>query len=456
MKKFLAIMIIGLLLINVGPTNISYANHMDINYLDVKVGKSFGSSDYITLFSDNGFYLYDKSDKENEIFQIIDNSIIISSSGRDINILDLGNNLVRTIPGDGSVIIGSGSFRDSIIQVEKNRYRDYISILTNGNQMTVINHIEMDHYLYGVVPREVSPSFPTESLKAQAVAARTFALANINKHNKDGFNLCDTTDCQVYGAMDAENPSTNKAVDSTSNVLVYYKGRLAETIFHSNNGGYIEDSKDVWGGEVAYLTAKEDVFSKNSPFSTWDLRLTAQEVNAKLLSGGINVGELIDMEVLEVSGGNRVLKLKVIGTLKEEIISGAKLRTVLGTTTMKSTWFDIAREGESSNASAYVLSGNGSNPEVLDMNTATIIDGRDNKSTTRGNTTRTAVGNDKSKDLASTYTTATTSFVFKGRGYGHGVGMSQYGAVEMAKQGYGYEDILKHYYTGVDILYNGQ
>lgn len=457
MKRIISVIIICIMVTVSLPLNYSYGEYMNSKYLDVKVGKNFNASDYITLSSDNGFYLYNKNNKENEVFQIIDTSIIVSKNyGEGLDILDSNNNILTTIPGDGSIIIGSGSFRDSIVQVGKNRYRDFIGFLVKNDGILLINHVEVENYLYGVVPKEVGASFPMESIKAQAVAARTYALSNIDKHKNEGFNLCDTIHCQVYGALDAEHSSTNQAVNETRNMVVYYEGKLAETTFHSNNGGYTESNKDAWGGAaLGYLIAKEDKFSLNSPNSSWTVKLTLQEMSSKLISAGINVGELIDMEVLEISEGKRVLKLKIKGSSKDEIISGSKLRTILGNNEIKSTFFNINKEGTNSNLKTYVIDGNNIEPIEINLNTAIIVDGKEIKSTTRNRVTR-ATGKDRSKDIENTYATSPTSFTFEGKGYGHGVGMSQYGAMEMAKQGYNFEEILKYYYTGVDIINSGQ
>ena len=457
MKKIISIMIICLVVTGVLPFHYSHGEFMNSKYLDVKVGKPFNTSDYITLSSDNGFYFYNKDDKRNEIFQVINTSIIVSNNDEEgLDILDSNNNILTTVPGDGSVIIGAGSFGDSIIQVGKNRYRDFIGFLVKNDGILLINHIEIENYLYGVVPKEIGASFPMESIKAQAVAARTYALSNINKHKNEGFNLCDTTHCQVYGAMDAEHSSTNQAVNETRNMVVYYKGKLAETTFHSNNGGYTESNKDAWGGAaLGYLIAKEDKFSLNSPNSSWTVKLTLQEMSSKLISGGIDVGELIDMEVLEISEGKRVLKLKIKGSSKDEIISGSKLRTILGNNEIKSTFFNINKEGISSNVKTYIMDGNSIKPIEVNLSNATIIDGRDVKTILKTGTT-TALGENSAKSITNNYATSPTSFTFEGKGYGHGVGMSQYGAMEMAKQGYNFEEILKYYYTGVDIINSGQ
>ena len=438
MKKNIPIAIVFLLLISFFPTNIAYGYFDSSEYLDVKIGKSYGSSDFISLSSENGFYIYDKFDKQTIIFQIIDKDIIVSSNEyEEMDILDLHNNLLTTIPGDGSIVIGSGSM-DSIIQIGQNKYRGFISFIAKEKQISLINHVEIEDYLYGVVPKEMGSSFHMESLKAQAVAARTFAMSSKNKHKNEGFNLCDTTDCQVYGGMIAEHPNTNRAVDETKGLSVYYNGTLAQTLYSSNNGGYIESSKDTWGGHFDYLVAKEDPFSKNTNASTWEMKLTSQEIDQKILASGIKIGNILDIEILGTTSANRVVNVKLIGTLGEETITGARLRTVLG---MRSTWFDIGKKGETISKIGYVFDPETSKVLEINLDNAIIIDGNNIKSKSKSNGSQ---------------GTKIEEFLFNGRGYGHGVGMSQYGALEMAKQGYTYEEIIKHYYTGVDIIYNGK
>ena len=161
------------------------------------------------------------------------------------------------------------------------------------------------------------------------------------------------------------------------------------------------------------------------------------------------------MEVLEISEGKRVLKLRIKGSLKDEIISGSKLRTIIGNTEMKSTFFNINKEGTSSSTKTYIIDGNSSKPIEVNLKNVTIIDGKDVKTNFKSGST-TAIGENSSKDIVNNHTTGATGFIFEGKGYGHGVGMSQYGAMEMAKQGYNFEEILKYYYTGVDIINNGQ
>ena len=144
MKRIISVIIICIMVTVSLPLNYSYGEYMNSKYLDVKVGKNFNASDYITLSSDNGFYLYNKNNKENEVFQIIDTSIIVSKNYEEgLDILDSNNNILTTIPGDGSIIIGSGSFRDSIIQVGKKKYRDFLGFLVRNDGILLINHVEV-------------------------------------------------------------------------------------------------------------------------------------------------------------------------------------------------------------------------------------------------------------------------------------------------------------------------
>lgn len=442
MKKNISIMLVCLLIISFFPINLAYGYYDSFEYLDIKIGKSFSSSDYITLSSENGFYIYDKLDKERILTQVIDSNIIVTSNGYgELDVLDLQNNIIRTIPGDGSEIIGSGSMDDSIIEIGKDQYRGFITFISRNYEISLINHVEIEDYLYGVVPKEVGSSFHIESIKAQAVAARTFAVASKNKHQKEGFNLCDTTHCQVYGGKVAEHPNTNRAVDETRGIYVYYDGKLAETVYSSNNGGHIESSKDTWGGHFDYLIAKEDPFSKNTTASTWELKFTSRELNEKIRSSGINIGDILDIEVLETTSGNRALQVKLIGTLGEETITGVKMRNIFE---MRSTWFDVIKEGdyvETISRTAYVFDPETSRAVMLNLDDATILNGSNEMKRPENKISQGSV---------------VGGITFKGRGYGHGVGMSQYGALEMAKQGYSYEEILKHYYIGVDLIYNGQ
>lgn len=452
MKKHIAILM-TIIIFTMIPLN-TFADNINSEYLDVKVGSSREISGFITLTSDNGFNLYEKYDLGYEILQIDEDTIVVIAN-RDnwFDIMDLSNNLLASIPGDGSIVIGSGEYFESIVKVEANKYRDFITFLIKGNKIDIINHIDMEHYLYGVVPREIPASSPMEALKAQSVVARSYAYRNLNKHVKDGYDLCDTTHCQVYKAFDNEHPATNQAVSDTYGDYVTYNGNIVETPYHSTSGGYTESSVNSWGGNLPYLISVEDSFSSNSPNSSWKENISLSDMTSKLSAAGINVGEVLDFKLLTTTQANRVMDLKVVGSLGEQTILGTKLQTILG---LKSRWFTIDKEGEgSSTTKVYVVDGNSIYPKEMDINSAYIIDGKSTTQVNRSAVSR-AISIDRTSSIGSTYSTTPTSFVINGRGYGHGVGMSQYGAIEMAKQGYNYYDIITHYYTGVEVTNIGK
>ncbi|MBC8588691.1 SpoIID/LytB domain-containing protein [Paratissierella segnis] len=447
MKKFILLIISFILLI----PYISFGATQNGTYLNVKIGNNINISENISLSADNGFYLYDKNSKR-EITYIENNHLIAKGNQNGIiEIYDQSYNYITEISGDGSVILGSGNTRDSIVQVDQNKYRDYITFLVRNNEILLLNHIELDNYLYGVLPREIPASSPIEALKAQAIASRSYTMANINKHINEGYNLCDKVHCQVYGAYDNENPATNQAVDETKGTYAYYDGKIIDATFHSTSGGYTEDSSNVWGNSVPYLVAVEDEFSANTPNSNWTVEITARELKDKLLSSGVDIGDIIEIQLLDITEANRVQKLKIKGTKGEHILSSSNFRNLVGASFLKSTWFNVSTTGASSNTKVYALSGDSTVPREMNLDDAYILNDA-NKSTVSRDIVSRAIGKDRTSSLDGKSSSKPTTFVFNGKGYGHGVGMSQYGAIEMAKQGYNYEDIIKHYYKDVELI----
>ncbi|TJX16127.1 SpoIID/LytB domain-containing protein [Tissierella creatinini] len=446
MKKLISILTIFVIMIL--PLN-AYGQYMDNTYMDIKIGKSYELYDYINLSSDTSFFLFEKDDLGREIAEIDEDNIIITYKADMIDIMDSTLNILESIPADGSIVIGTG---DNIIKVGENRYRDYISFLIK-DKIQVINYIHIENYLYGVVPREMPASSHIEALKAQSIVARSYAYRNIGKHRADGFDLCDTTHCQVYMGYDNEHKSTNEAIDQTYGEYVTYNGDIIETPYHSTSGGKTVSSVDSWGGNLPYLIGVEDEFSANSPNSSWTVEFSLKDMESKLLSAGIYVGEIQDIEVLDTTKSNRVKNLNIIGSNKTQTISGVKMQSTLN---LKSRWFDIETEGDSNgvNSTVYVVDGNSIKPISINLDRAYVVDGK-NRSVSRSGISRVMTSTNLGT-IGSVYSPSPTRFVVSGRGYGHGVGMSQYGAMEMAKQGFSYKDIITHYYSGVEIINIGK
>lgn len=449
MKKYILLIFILLLFLS----NNAFAASMEEIYLDIKIGNTLGSLDGISIYSKSGLYLYDRNSRS-EIYNLDSESITLSLNYNGyISIFDINKSYITEIPSDGSILIGSNNMKDSTIQVDKNKYRDFITFLRNGNEILFINYIELDNYLYGVIPREIPASAPMEALKAQVIASRSYTIANINKHKKDNYNLCDKVDCQVYGAFDNEKPTTNQAVDETKGIYASYDGKAINATFHSTSGGYTEDSGKVWGGSVPYLVAVKDDFSINSPNSSWTVEITAREIKEKLSLQGIDIGDIVELVPMEITESNRVQKLKIKGSNGEHILSSSNFRNLMGTTYLKSTWFSIDTLGSGKNSKVFALSANNLYPTEVVLGNVHIIDGRNLVTATRTTVSR-AIDKNRTSTIGEMITDKPNTFVFNGRGYGHGVGMSQYGAMEMAKQGYTFEEIIKYYYQGVDLVFN--
>lgn len=337
---------------------------------------------------------------------------------------------------------------------KQNSYRGQVEFLRKtDSDMTIINVLPMEEYLYGVVPNEMQASSNIEALKAQAIAARTYAYKMINKHASNGFNLCSTTDCHVYKGYASENPNTNKAVDETKDMVVTYNGSLAETLYFSSSGGRTEAAVNVWGTDFPYLQSVEDKYeSGQSTNYNWSVTYTVEQISEKLKSYG--VGTVTSIEITKRSEAGRPIEIVIKGTLKPEgvVITKDKCRTFLG---LNSQWYTIYAAGSNTNTtndSYYIKNKNITQPiSKIKVKSAT---GETKQLDSFKNIT--IVGaNGAKKNTASSSSSgqiaSSTGYTFVGKGWGHAVGMSQEGARGYANAGYTYDQILAHYYTGTKI-----
>lgn len=307
------------------------------------------------------------------------------------------------------------------------------------SDLTLINYLDLQAYLYGVLPREMAKDWPLEALKAQAVAARNFAVANYNKYAHLGFNLCATVNSQVYGGYGCEGPVSNRAVDETKGKLLTWEGRVFSAFYHSNSGGHTESSENVWSAALPYIRGVRDDFSIGAPHSSWRLEYTGEEAAGVLSASGYDVGRSVNLSVLSRSENLHVVSLLVESDRLEFVLEKNAIRSVFGYNTLRSTYFDLMKDndlflmdgafqtGRNPAKGLSVLSADGG-VQVLHEETCHL---------------RGAAG-ERQNPLPG-------GFVFEGRGWGHGLGMSQWGAKKMAEEGYGYEDILAFYYRDTHI-----
>lgn len=334
------------------------------------------------------------------------------------------------------------------VEVNRRAYRGSVAIhrTVGKGGLTVVNTLPVEEYLYGIIAREISPAWPLEAVKAQAVAARTYALHSMGKHKDDGYDVCATTDCQVYGGKTAEDSRAIKAVDDTRGMVVTYQGKPIAAYFHGSGGGYTENSENVWGAAYPYLRGVPD-FDQSSPHHKWEKAMTAKEVETALESAGINVGVLRTIELSPLAKppvfapdrgvSGRLKEVRLTGSSGSVTVSGAKLRTVLG---LNSSLFDvkITLPADKQVEFEFTDSYGTRDVKVVEIKAKPLPEKSDKPGVHRitGRTNET--------------------IVFSGFGWGHGLGLSQWGAKAMAEKAPAgdtayFKEILKHYYTGVDI-----
>jgi stage II sporulation protein D len=211
-------------------------------------------------------------------------------------------------------------------------YRGALDLTVQGSFLRVVNRIPIESYLQGVVAGEMPHTWPLEALKAQAVAARSYALANLVKGKP--FDLYSDQRSQVYGGIAGEKPRTSEAVRATAGRVVVYDGKVASTLYFSSSGGKTASSEDVFGVAVPYLLSRPDPWDKASPYHRWGpVLLGARTVQAKL---GI-VSRILDASGIPTpSGRMRTITLQTLDGSTS--VPAALLRTTLG---LRSTWLSI-------------------------------------------------------------------------------------------------------------------
>ena len=337
----------------------------------------------------------------------------------------------------GPVTISSS---DDIVTINGARYRGLGEAgINSAGTLAGINALPLEQYLYGVVPRELGPiQYPeVEAQKAQAIVARTYAISGLGKRSSDGYDLRATTDDQVYGGSAAEHPVSNQAVDETRGVVVTYGGNLISTLYSSTSGGHTADNEEAFNGAPApYLrgvpdaergdafehvpslavfmshanpkslraAAEGDFESDWASFHRWTYEWTSNEISSIVSAwAGQDVGRVLEINALERGPSGRVLRLEFVTDAGRFYATKDGIRAALRylnashvVTNLPSTLFYVE--------------------PVTDR---------------------------KSKEV--------TGFVVYGGGFGHGVGMSQTGAVGMAQKGHSADEILQHYYQGTEL-----
>ena len=342
---------------------------------------------------------------------------------------------------------GSGVYR---VDLGERQYRGRIEIGRYGGaaSLKVVNIVELEEYLYGVVPCEMVSSWHAEAIKAQAVCARSYAYvagfgADTNLSNP--YTLCDTTSSQVYKGYGAEKASTNNAVDETKGKIIYYNGNPVKAYYCSTSGGSTENVEDVWGSPYGYLRQVSDIYELNPELEPWIIEFSADEVESILEDNGINIGSVKNIHPFVMTASGRVYSVKIVGD-SYYVLTGERLRKIFS---LYSTKYKVVKYGDNPDY-VSVITANGKS--AVDIGSSYIVNGNYTVKKASDDIEQYVVMTaDNLINYPAQAPTDSDTYYIAGMGYGHGVGMSQSGAKGMAEAGFGYEQILKHYYTGIEV-----
>ncbi|MEA4848142.1 MAG: SpoIID/LytB domain-containing protein [Clostridiaceae bacterium] len=361
--------------------------------------------------------------------------IINSTTGQLILLLN-SEDKVKVMPKEAQGKVSS-------LQYKGKKYRGSITMQSlPESDVTLINELPFDQYLYSVVPSEMPASWHMEALKAQAVAARNYALVTMGRHSAYGFDLCATEHCQAYNGLAQENSRTTEAVDATGGKIITYNGALISTFFHSSSGGHTEDSENVWGTKTDYIRGVDDKYSLGSPYDNWTVELGRDEIKEMLAQSDIDLGEIRDIRVLETSQYGRVTRLEISGTKETRVFEKEKIRSIIGTRLLKSICYNLKTDADIFVRSSLF------NTSEQGRTSCMYVASASGKTTVKGSGNKISV---KGMNGTKAYNVVPDKYTFDGKGFGHGLGMSQYGAKGMAEAGYNYQKILEYYYQGAKV-----
>ncbi|EPZ37570.1 hypothetical protein JV16_01490 [Anoxybacillus ayderensis] len=326
------------------------------------------------------------------------------------------------------------------------KYRGSFEITPGQTAPNLFNTLDMEDYLKGVVPGEMPSSWHKEALKAQAVAARSYAYAQLKKSSF----LQMTVASQVYGGKSKEQATSTAAVNETAGVYATYQNEPIAAYFHSSSGGNTENSENVWGGAVPYIRSVSDPYDRHAsnPHYGWNgkvattvvsskFKLTNEQVVSLRVTQKTSAGSVQQMEATvynPATGQKRTLQVR-----PSFVSSPDAFRSFFGVS-LKSIAFDVK-----GNANVKVKLADGSEQTVDHIVGYTLQTNSGQTIISNGNASI------RTENETIYYPTAPTEFTFTGDGWGHRLGMSQWGARSMAEKGFTYDQILKYYYKGIEV-----
>ncbi len=362
---------------------------------------------------------YDIITDDNSVFKLETNSIIyLTLIGDSISIRDLDKSfgVFKKIEVRGTEKINNFIIKPVSPALEQRVYNDNLIILVrrggseggsvvnpSADGLLIISEVDLESYIARVVETEGGPKSPTEYYKSQAIICRTYALEKFSRHIEEGFNLCDGVHCQAYKGKSIYSKIILEATKSTSGLIIVDTNlTLITAAFHSNCGGETVNSEDVWVMPKSYLKSVKDNFCIEQPNSKWKKTISIAQWKKYLTSYGIKTPSIREGGLDVVSGG--VCNSNPDKTQIDELLFNQQNRKVYYTINNASIPLKKIRDDWKLRSTFFSIKSEGNN------------------------------------------------LLLKGKGYGHGVGLCQEGAMQMAKMGYNYKEIIKFYYKNVHII----
>jgi len=329
--------------------------------------------------------------------------VVVLNNKRTVTLKAQAGLMVEGSPSDhkekkmifGSSLIGTRPVRvrsaGEFIEVNGKSYRGRIELRKKKNGLLlVINELDIEDYLQGVIAEEIPHDWEFEALKAQAVASRTYALYQKRAAGKRTYHLLATVNGQVYSGRSGEHARAVQAVRKTEGIIITHGGEIIPAFYHASCGGHTENAMELWGLDVPYLRGVDCDCQEISKYGLWEKRLSIAQVAAALHRQGYRLKGIGKLEINGITAAGRVKQVSIYHAAGIESVSAETLRAAIGYAVIPSVFFEIAVTG--------------------------------------------------------------TEIVLSGRGSGHGVGLCQWGAQEMAQRGQDYKTILSHYYPETTLM----
>ncbi|MDR1705363.1 MAG: SpoIID/LytB domain-containing protein [Clostridiales bacterium] len=382
--------------------------------------------------------------------------------------------LVKLSEGNGVIVMfDSASYYPQFIAMEgfvdlgDREYRGRMELMRSGQNLTAVNVCGIEEYLYSVVPSEMPSHWHTEALKAQAAACRSYIIHRRGVHESAGYDLCDGTHCQLYLGAGSEKESATAAVNATRDVMLWYGGDVISAVYFSSSGGSTDSSENVWNSAEPFLRGVKE--QRESDVKVWTRAFSVADLNKALSAANAGIGSATGMYAARTENG-RVQELVINGTAGQKVLKKEEIRTFFQSLpggSLESRNFTInapngAIQSNQANvsvsATVSVQSGQAPAPSQQSITGLYLLGGGETVTAApealniMSAAQAVAVQTTQPAEKPSgSWANLTGDFVLYGLGSGHGVGMSQHGAQGLAELGWTYDNILKFYYTGVEV-----